>query len=247
MGGLDQRCLKADDSSWAGWTSSLASLQPSIPKNTLLTINSDNSHLAPSRDSNLDSGDALASGTVVEIISQDPKVDSRSLYVSVHDGAASLLGKKGWIFDLDSLYFYPPPSATITYPGFDCNAMVPRSHLYDTGQYTEAFKEIEPLANNRCVEAEHLLGVMYGKGQGVQQDMVRAYALLLLAYGDGMGGTGGRSAAGVPVLGNDADELEIVQIGARLSAEQIAQANQFALNLAKQRGTLLYPKISETI
>jgi hypothetical protein len=77
--------IRADDSSWSGWTSSVGSIQPSIPKKTLLTIGNSTSRLAPSRNSNLDAGEALAPGTVVEIISQHPKSDSRDLFVSVQN------------------------------------------------------------------------------------------------------------------------------------------------------------------
>lgn len=113
--------LRSDDSSWSGWTSSLVSLQPSIPNKTLLTIKAnpnDPARLAPSRNSNLDTGVVLAPGTVVEMISQYPKSDSRDLFVSVQKGSAGLSGKKGWIFAMDvaGMTFVPAPLATTNQP-----------------------------------------------------------------------------------------------------------------------------------
>ncbi len=117
---------------------------------------------------------------------------------------------------------------------FDCNAIVPHSDAYERGSYDAAFKEIKPIANERCAEAEHLLGVMYAKGQGVQMDLVHAYALLLMSYSDGMSPVGGSAA--VPVIGSDNGELEIVQFGAQLTPDQIVQAEGLAINLARKKG-----------
>jgi hypothetical protein len=126
-------------------------------------------------------------------------------------------------------------SATVgTANSFNCNDPVPRSDAYDSGNYAAAFKELEPLANERCAEAEHLLGVMYAKGQGVQKDLVRAYALLLLADSDGLEPVGGKVM--IPVIGDDNGELEIVQFGAQLTADQLDQAEGLALKLAAKRG-----------
>lgn len=118
---------------------------------------------------------------------------------------------------------------------FDCNDIVPHSEAYLRGSYDAAFKEIEPIANERCPEAEHLLGVMYAKGQGVQTDLVHAYALLLMSYSDGMTPVGGLTA--VPVVGSDFGELEIVQFGAKLTPDQIGQAEGLAINLARKTGS----------
>jgi hypothetical protein len=117
---------------------------------------------------------------------------------------------------------------------FNCNDLVPHSDAYDSGNYGAAFKELEPIANERCAEAEHLLGVMYAKGQSVQKDLIRAYALLLLAYSDGMAPVGNITL--VPGIGSDDHELEIVQFGAQLTIDQIDQAEGWAIELARQRG-----------
>lgn len=117
---------------------------------------------------------------------------------------------------------------------FDCNDIVPHSDAYERGSYDAAFKEVEPIANERCAEAEHLLGVMYAKGQGVHLDPVHAYALFLMSYSDGMSPVGGLAA--VPVVGSDNGELEIVQFGAQLTPDQIGLAEELAINLARKKG-----------
>ena len=76
--------------------------------------------------------------------------------------------------------------AKISDNSFDCYAAEPRSHDYEIGNYAEAFKEIEALATEQCPRAAHLLAVMYAKGQGVKQDPVHAYALLLIAFSEGV-------------------------------------------------------------
>jgi hypothetical protein len=212
----------ADDSSWSGWTSSTG-LQPRIPAKGTLSVAAVNDvpvRLAPEKDSDLNIGESLADGTALELISQDP--ETGNLYVAVTNS-----DRTGWIDRLHvkvegadaSLVMRPSSSTNITYR-FDCNALVPRSHFYDTGNYGAALNEIEPLATPDCPEAEHLLGVMYGKGQGVQRDVVRAYALLLLAYSAGMAPVAGTGAI-VPTLGDNPKELEIVEFGAGLTPEQL--------------------------
>ena len=69
---------------------------------------------------------------------------------------------------------------------FDCYAAEPRSHDYEVGNYAQAIMEIAPLATEQCPRAAHLLAVMYAKGQGVKQDLVHAYALLLVAFSEGV-------------------------------------------------------------
>jgi hypothetical protein len=134
---------------------------------------------------------------------------------------------------LFSTFLLLGPAGLCAAKPFNCEDLIPRSEAYDRGSYHAAFTEIEPIANQRCAEAEHLLGVMYARGQGVQQDLVHAYALLLLADVDGMEPVG---KAAVPTAGDDADELEIVQFGAQLTAEQIDQAESLATKLSQRRG-----------
>jgi hypothetical protein len=65
------------------------------------------------------------------------------------------------------------------------------------------------LAKPSCPAAEHLLAVLYGKGHGVRQDLVRAYAPLLVAASYAVEPMG--ETAPVSNLGNDEDKSEIVQ------------------------------------
>ncbi len=45
---------------------------------------------------------------------------------------------------------------------------------YDRGDYATAFREMKPLAEQGNAEAQHILGLMYNKGQGVPQDYAEA-------------------------------------------------------------------------
>jgi hypothetical protein len=119
--------------------------------------------------------------------------------------------------------------AKISDDSFDCYAAEPRSHDYEIGNYAEAFKEIEALATEQCPRATHLLAVMYAKGQGVKQDPVRAYALLLIAFSEGVTPFGGSETGAF--LGDDSEEFEIVQFGARLTNEQLLEAEQLAFTM----------------
>lgn len=116
---------------------------------------------------------------------------------------------------------------------FDCYAAAPRSHWYASGDYLRALEEIQPLASDGCAPAQHLLAVMYGKGQGVREDPVRAYAWLLVAFA--MGATPFGGGANAARLGDDPKEFEIVQFGARLTDEQLAQAEALAARLVSPR------------
>jgi hypothetical protein len=216
--------IRADDSSWSGWTDS--GLQPRIPPKTRLTVRS--AHLAPDKDSKEDAGPTLDEGSIVEALSQDARSESRTIYVKVITGQRK--DATGWLYDLDiisSFHFAPIPSTVVNYQ-YDCDYLVPRSHFYDIGDYDAALAEIAPLAKPGCPEAEHLLGVMYGKGQGVNRDPVRAYALLLVAFYEGVRPYG---AAIIPVLGSDPHESEIVQFGQTLSPEQLSKSEELALQL----------------
>gem|GEM_PF-3409422 len=48
---------------------------------------------------------------------------------------------------------------------------------YDKGNYTEALKQLQPLAESGDTSAQVLLGTMYADGKGVSQDDVRAAQL----------------------------------------------------------------------
>jgi hypothetical protein len=117
---------------------------------------------------------------------------------------------------------------------FDCYAVAPRSHYYDSGNYAQAFKEIEPLAKEQCPQAAHLLAFMYAKGQGVKPDLVRAYAWLLIAFSEGVTPFG-NSGPDVRLLGGDSQEFEIVQFGAQLTEDELLEAEKLASRLVSPR------------
>ena len=126
-----------------------------------------------------------------------------------------------------------PPSMASDLSTFDCYAVTPRSHAYDTGDYGSALKELEPLASDECPQARRLLAVMYAKGQGVPKNVVLAYAYLLLAFSEGVTPFGGSDRS--PVLGSDPNEFEIVQFGLQLSDQQLAEAEKLAAKLASSK------------
>src|ERR1700694_2835251 len=160
---------------------------------------------------------------------------STQIRFSVHTRRRLRLGMSqfGRSILLSAAFLLGSASISVATP-FNCSDMVPHSDAYNSGDYGAAFKEVKPISNERCTEAEHLLGVMYAKGQGVPQDLVQAYALLLLADSDGMEPVG--HATLVPSVGDDDSELEIVQFGAQLTTEQINQAERLAMKLAGKRG-----------
>lgn len=56
---------------------------------------------------------------------------------------------------------------------------------YQAGNYSEALKTVEPLAQARNSRAQHMLGTMYEKGQGVVKSYVQAYYWYSLAASTG--------------------------------------------------------------
>ena len=115
-------------------------------------------------------------------------------------------------------------------PAFDCYAPNPRSRLYDAGDYIQALKELQALAGDTCPQARHLLAVMAARGQGGPQDLVRAYAYLLVAFSEGVTPFGSPDQRAL-LLGDDPNEFEIVQFGLRLNDRQLAEAEKLATHL----------------
>jgi TPR repeat protein len=58
---------------------------------------------------------------------------------------------------------------------------------YNRGDYMPAIRLFRPLAEQGNAKAQHLIGVMYHKGEGVARNSVRAFAWFSLAaaHGDG--------------------------------------------------------------
>jgi len=53
------------------------------------------------------------------------------------------------------------------------------SRLYDNGEYALAMRELLPLAEESHAEAQHLIGLMYLRGHGVQKDYQKALSWFL--------------------------------------------------------------------
>lgn len=90
---------------------------------------------------------------------------------------------------------------------------------YERGDFAAARADLEPLAASGDPRAQLLFGRMHAAGQGVLQDFVRAHALFNLA-----------AAAGVDGAAAARDE-----VAGRMTAEQIAEAQQEARDLAALR------------
>lgn len=56
---------------------------------------------------------------------------------------------------------------------------------YNRGDYTPAIQLFRPLAAKGNAKAQHLIGVMYHKGEGVARSSVRAFAWFSLAAAHG--------------------------------------------------------------
>ena len=125
--------IRADDASWSGWTSS-SQLSPHIPAKTKFMVTpvvldipgggrseipvrlapKENSTAWTNRpDDEYSSSEILDKGTIVELVSQDPKSEVPNLYVSVNNGAGNI--RKGWLLpeeisllDGQPLKFRPP-------------------------------------------------------------------------------------------------------------------------------------------
>jgi hypothetical protein len=111
--------IRADNSSWSGWTDSLG-LQPRIPANTKVVVKT----LAPGGESwffpNKTSAAGhivLGTGATLQILAQDPKSEGPDLYAQII-GNSGDAGKKGWLHRLglnvqgDGPLLFAPPNGT---------------------------------------------------------------------------------------------------------------------------------------
>ena len=57
---------------------------------------------------------------------------------------------------------------------------------YSRGDYPRALKVLRPLAESGNIYAQHSLGLMYEKGQGVKQDYEKAHKWYFLAAEQGL-------------------------------------------------------------
>ena len=122
------------------------------------------------------------------------------------------------------------PARAAATDDFDCFAATPHSQAYQDGDFARAFKQLQPLANDRCPQASRMLAILYAQGRGAPKDLVRAYAYLLLAFAEGVTPFGADGSNG-PTLGDDPNEFEIVQFGIQLSDEQRVAGEKLAARL----------------
>ena len=115
--------IKADDSSWSGWTGS-SGLQPRIPANTKVVVKTmvpgGEKWFFPNRTS-IAGHIVLSDGTTLQILAQDPKSgEGPDLYAQIL-GNSNDTGKKGWLHRLggfglnvlgDGPLTFAPPNAT---------------------------------------------------------------------------------------------------------------------------------------
>ena len=86
---------------------------------------------------------------------------------------------------------------------------------YDQGDYATTFAESRPLAECGDPDAQYMLGFLYERGEGVEQDLTRAYAWYSLAARQGDAFAARALAALAP----------------RMSATEIAEADAFARSI----------------
>jgi TPR repeat protein len=83
---------------------------------------------------------------------------------------------------------------------------------YNRGDYMPAIRMFRPLAERGNARAQHLIGMMYHKGEGVARNSVRAFAWFSLAAAHG-----------------DADaKAKLRDVSKTMTPEEISQAQEMA-------------------
>jgi hypothetical protein len=98
LSGLYFVFIRADDSSWSGWTNSVW-LQPRIPANTNVVVSRGGWKWFFPGKTSAAGHMVLSDGTTLQILAQDPKSDGPDLYAQII-GNSSDAGKKGWLHRL---------------------------------------------------------------------------------------------------------------------------------------------------
>lgn len=83
---------------------------------------------------------------------------------------------------------------------------------YNRGDYVPAIRLFRPLAETGNARAQHLVGAMYRKGQGVARNSARAFMWLSLAAR----------------RGDARARAELQQVSQAMSPQEISQANEMA-------------------
>ena len=83
---------------------------------------------------------------------------------------------------------------------------------YNRGDYTPAIQLFRPLAAKGNAKAQHLIGVMYHKGEGVARSSVRAFAWFSLAAAHG-----------------DSDaKAKLTEVSKTMTPDELSQAKEMA-------------------
>ncbi len=83
---------------------------------------------------------------------------------------------------------------------------------YDQGDYESAFDEAKAVAEHGDADAQYLLGYLYARGEGVRQDLVRAYLWFTLSARQG----------------DEYAAAALADLARRLTTEQITAASALA-------------------
>jgi len=86
---------------YSGYVQLLGGTHPNVPKGTIVHYKkggNETLRLAPSRDSDLDTGPDLGDKVTATILQYDPASDGMNLYVEIKDG--KFAGQKGWMLSL---------------------------------------------------------------------------------------------------------------------------------------------------
>jgi TPR repeat protein len=83
---------------------------------------------------------------------------------------------------------------------------------YNRGDYMPAIRLFRPLAEHGNAKAQHLIGVMYHRGEGVARNSVRAFAWFSLAAAHGDGEA----------------KAKLREVSETMTAEELAQAREMA-------------------
>ena len=83
---------------------------------------------------------------------------------------------------------------------------------YNRGDYMPAIRLFRPLAEQGSAKAQHLIGVMYHKGEGVARNSVRAFAWFSLAAAHG-----------------DSDaKAKLTEVSKTMTPDELSQAKEMA-------------------
>jgi TPR repeat protein len=83
---------------------------------------------------------------------------------------------------------------------------------YNRGDYVPAIQLFRPLAAKGNAKAQHLIGVMYHKGEGVARSSVRAFAWFSLAAAHG----------------DSEAKAKLIEVSKTMTSDELSQAREMA-------------------